>query len=161
MDGYKCIAMDYTAEALELVKNKIGQQDNITLIQNQGFEVPCSENSIDAVIADGSLFYNSKKENEIILSNIRRCLKKEGLFWADWRSKKDSMFGKGTFKGDGLWELNSETGREGCCYYFGDINDIQDMYNKAGLLIESIDTFEYTERNGLICCSYFHVIAKK
>jgi Methylase involved in ubiquinone/menaquinone biosynthesis len=163
MEGFSCIAMDYNAEALEVVRRKMSERGitNIRLIQNEGFEVPVEEGSVDAIVASGSLFYNRASDIEKILSNMRKCLKDQGLMWADWRSKSDSLFRKGEYLEEGLYKLQNGTKREGCCYFFGEAEEIEEMYRHAGLKVKSLDSYEYTENNGNIRCSYFHVVAQR
>lgn len=162
MEGYTCIAMDYNMEALNLVKEKIKDTEysDMCIVQNEGFEIPLEEGSVDVIIADGSLFYNCASENEIILSNMRKCLKVGGLLWANWRTKRDSLFRRGVCVGEGLYRLSKDTQREECCYFFAEKDEVFEMYQNAGLKIESTELYEYTEGNGKNLCSYFHVTAQ-
>lgn len=161
-EGYHLIAMDYTEEAVSAVKQKSRKLHlPIKEVKNIGLEIPLPELSVDVVVADGSLFYNKKKDNIEILSNLAKCLKNEGKIWANWRTKRDSLYKQGIEMGDGLMKLKHGTKREGCCYFFADEKDIADMYESAGFVIEAIDEFDYTENNRESKCSYFHVSAHK
>lgn len=162
MEGYKCIAMDYTSEALDLIKNKIEKMSlEIDLIQNNGIEIPLEESYVDGIIANGSLFYNKKSDTVTLLKALNKCLKEGGKIWADWRTKEDSLYKMGVSLGEGLYQLNNETRREGACYLFVDKQDIIEMYESAGFKIETIDKYEYTENNMATNCSWFHVVASK
>ena len=162
MEGYKCIAMDYTEEALKLIKHKIsGTSLEIDVVQNMGIEVPLAENCVDGIIADGSLFLNKKSDIIILLKNLKKCLKPGGKIWTNWRTKSDSLYKQGVSLGEGLYELGPGTKREGACYFFADEQDITDIFENAGLIIESVDNFDYTENNKNTNSSWFHVIAKK
>lgn len=158
-EGYQMVAMDYTDEAIHLVESKAGGL-NISVVKNDGFNVPLEPGSIDGIIAVGSLFCNKKRENAQILSNLKNVLKPDGKIWVNWRTTRDSLCHEGEYLGEGLYKLGKGTGREGCSYFFCDEKDLTDMYEEAGLLIESIDDFEYTEKNRKVRCSYFHVISR-
>ena len=161
-EGYKCIAMDYTEEALSLTRQKVAETSlEIDIVQNVGLEVPLVENCVDGIIADGSLFYNKKSDVITLLKNLRKCLKQGGKIWADWRTKSDSLYKCGISLGEGLYQLASGTKREGACYFFVDEQDIVEMYESAGFVLESVDSYEYTENDKNTKCSWFHVIAKK
>lgn len=162
MEGYQCIAMDYTRQAVETVRKKVEAAGyDVSIIQNRNLEVPLPEKSVDAIVADGSLFYNDKEDTEILLANLRSCLKEDGKLWADFRSERDSLFGLGEQIGDGLYRLRENTGREGCSCLFVDRDSLLKMYQRAGFHVLSIDTFEYTENDGETLCSWYHVIAKR
>ncbi|HOM01296.1 MAG TPA: class I SAM-dependent methyltransferase [Acetivibrio sp.] len=161
-EGYSCIAMDYTKEALDLVRHKSMEENlSIRIVKNTGFEVPLEENSVDGIIAVGSLFYNRKSDNVKILANLAKVLKPGGKIWANWRTKRDHLFVRGIDMGEGLYKLETGTGREGCCYFFADEKDIIEMYEMSELSIEMLDDYEYTENNRTILNSYYHVVAKK
>lgn len=158
-EGYKVISMDYTEEAIDIIKRNKGDL-SIKAIVNKAFDVPLEEDSVDVIIADGSMFCNGIDDTITLMTNLKKVLKKNGKFWADWRSKKDSMFGSGRLLESGLYKLNSETKRDGCSYLFCDEKELRCIYESAGFDIISIDDFEYTENNRKNICSYYHVIAK-
>ena len=160
--GLHVIAMDYNAEALEVVKQKIaGTSLNIDCVQNSGFEVPIAEASVDIIFADGSLFYCAKADLIRLLKNLRNVLKPGGLFWASWRTKTDTLFGEANQIGDGLYVFPENNSRFGCTYFFADENDIREMYEAAALRIKSLDLMEYTENDRTIRNSWWHVIATR
>ena len=157
-EGYEIIAMDYTEEAIAIVNEKKGTLP-IKAIKNKGLEIPVAPGSIDAVIADGSLFYNNIEDTIIILKNIRKALKTGGKFWANWRSMNDSLYGKGELLDNGLYKLEAGSKREGCNYLFCNPETLQDIYCQAGFEIESIDRHSYTENNGKNLCEWHFVVA--
>lgn len=162
-EGYNVIAMDYTDEAIEMTKekcDKMGFKD-VKIVKNDGVEIPLSDKCIDAVIADGSLFYNSKNDTRKIIINIGKTVKLGGMLWADFRTKKDALFGGGTLLDDGLYLMSKETNRGGCTYFFADENDLEEIFRETGFEIASIDDYEYSENNRKALKSWFHVIAKK
>lgn len=162
-EGYRVIAMDYTDKALDLISSKIPHdlKDRITLIQNDDSGVAHLQEQVDAAIASGSMFYNDHAYTTKLLEGIKDALRPNGLFWADWRTKDDSLCANGIRIDNGLYKLGDGTKREGCLYLFVDKADITRLYQAAGLKIVSIDTYDYTENNGHSRCSYLHVTASK
>ncbi len=162
-EGYHVIAMDYTESAIEMTREKCKRigADNTRIIKNTGFDIPLPEESIDAVVADGSLFYYSKNDIIHVVANLQKVMRKGGLLWTDFRTKRDSLYGKGKQLDNGLYELGNATGREGCAYYFADEKDVREIFFKAGLEILSIDDYSYTENNRNGINSWYHVIARK
>ena len=157
-EGYKIIAMDYTEEAIAIINEKKGTLP-IQSIKNVGLEVPVAPESIDAVIANGSLFYNNIEDTIVILRNIKNSLKKGGKLWANWRSTNDSLYGQGELLDNGLYKLGNNSKREGCNYLFCNKETLQDMYYQSGFEIESIDKYSYTENNGKKLCEWHFVVA--
>ena len=162
-EGYNVIAMDYTDDAVAMTKDKIKRLgiENPIVVRNSGFEVPVNENSIDAVVADGSLFYYSKENIVHIIKNIKSVMKNNGLLWADFRTKRDSLYGRGKQIDDGLLVLEEGTGREGCAYFFADETDIKSIFSTAEMEIVSLDDYIYSENNHQMINSWYHVIARK
>lgn len=161
-EGYDVVAMDYNTEGLDIIKERLeGTDINIKCVVNNEIQVPLKEESINAIVADGSLFFYTEEVLIQLLNNLKKCLKQEGLFWADWRSKEDSMYGQGEEIAKNLFVLGDGAGRKGCNYYFADKEEIQALYSKVGFEIVSIDSFSYTVNNGTIKNSWWHVVARK
>ena len=88
-------------------------------------------------------------------------MKSGGLLWADFRTRNDSLCGKGKLLDNGLFQLGEGTDREGCAYFFASEDDIRYIFDEAGLRILSIDDYEYSENGRKTINSWFHVIAQK
>lgn len=161
-EGYNIIGMDYSAEAIEISEKKAKNEKlNIKFVVNQENKIPLPNESVDAVIANGSMFYNTLEDTINLLKNINCVLKNEGMFWADWRSTKDSLYGMGEEIEENFYLLNEESRRGGCTYYFFDKEKLINTYNEAGFNIIAIDTYEYTQNNGKNLSSWFIVNARK
>lgn len=170
-DGYQLIAMDYNQSGLDIIDTKakrLGLSNNIQCVKNSGLEVPLNPESVTAIIADGSLFYYTQEDTLKLLHNLKKCLCPGGLFWANWRNKSDSLYTNslnGSFSGgvteNGLLELGNGSQRKGCYYYFAELDELKNLYSNAGFSIKSIDTYSYTQDNGTIQCSWYHVVAEK
>ncbi len=161
-EGFEIVAMDYTQEAVQAVKRKAESENlKITVIKNEGFDIPVNSESMDGIIADGSLFYNNKEDNTIILQNLCKALKAGGKIWADWRSERNTLIEKGTRLENGLYKLGEDSSRDGCRYFFCNEQEVRQIYEKAGLRVESLELFEFTENNRKTRHSWYHVVAVK
>lgn len=162
-EGFDVIAMEYTESATKMTREKCKGmgKNNISIIQNSGFDVPLKDDYIDAIVADGSLFYYNMTGIITILRNLRRVLKADGLIWTDFRTKNDSLYGKGNEIDGGLFEMQDGTDREGCTYYFADEADVRSIFASANLEIVSIDDYTYTTNDRNINNSWFHIVARK
>lgn len=157
-EGYRVIAMDYTDEAKRIIDERKGTLP-IEVVKNHGLEVPIESQQVDAVVADGSLFYNNVDDTIKLLENIKKTLKAGGKIWANWRSQNDSLCGEGELLDNGLYKLGKTSKREGCCYLFCNIDMLKHIYAEAGLIIDTIDRHCYTEDNGKTICEWYHVVA--
>ena len=137
-----------------------GGNRNVRIIQNHGFEIPLENSSVDAVVADGSLFYYNADDIIKVMKNLCRVMKPKSLLWTDFRTKKDSLYGKGTPIADGLFDMGKGTGRENCTYYFADEKDIRYIFSSSGFIIVSLDDFSYTVNNRTSINSWFHIVAQ-
>lgn len=162
-EGYHVIAMDYNESGLMLLKKKMRnlKENMVEYRLNNGLEIPIDNESVDGIVADGSLFYYNRIDTINLLKNLRVCLKKNGLMWADWRNKQDSLYGQGVEVEKGLFRLGEGSGREQCCYFFIERQELYALYEAAGFSIKSIDEYTYTTNNGDKRCAYYHVVAQK
>ena len=126
-DGYEVIAMDYTEAALKKVKEN-SKLLNIDIKKNYDVDIPLKENSIDAVVACGSMFYHNKEETLKLLTSIKMVLKDKGKFWADWRTKEDWLFLHTIQIDECLYALDDSSQRKNATYSFFEENELREMY---------------------------------
>lgn len=157
--GYNVTLMDYNDSGFDFARHRadlMGVEAKINYAVNKGLTVSANDNSFDAIVADGSLFYYSEKEEISLLKDLRRVLKENGLLWASWRTTDDSLC---LNKESGLYVMQGS--REGTNYFFCDKELVRNMYFTAGFSEISIDKSEYSEYGGESICSWWHVVAKK
>jgi len=139
------IGMDYSFNGLKITAEK----HNTFIIQNDNKKIPLKDNSIDIIIAWGSLHYNKKEDLPIMISEIYRILKKDGYFFGTLRSSMDSYLKKGKHLGNDCWQTNLD-----------DISgSISSFYNEKELIVNfnQFSNFEY----GLIERTIIGDISKK
>jgi len=130
------------------------------IIQGDILSLPFEKEYFDAVIDSDCLYCNSADDTNIVLSEVKRVLKKDGLFFS--RTPTDKMyFGKsfdtvgdmeyknisdGPLKGKGLARLMN-------------LDRIKSMYGKY-IKILSIDKEEHTRDNGNILVSKWVIVCQ-
>jgi len=84
------IGIDF--ESSRMVKDNIDKFNlNGSSIRADAYHIPLKSNSVDAVISGGFLEHFSNKELEFIISEMKRILKPNGLFYAEIVPKKFSL----------------------------------------------------------------------
>lgn len=162
MEGYNIIAMDHSEEAVELAREKsLERLLDIEFLVNKNTDIPLKTASVNAIVANGSLFYNDWNTTIKLLSNLHDVLSENGLMWADWRTKEDSLYAMGEETEKDFFKMNEESGRKGCYYHFFDEQQLRELYTKAGFQNVSIDRYMYTENDGSKRNAWWHVVAQK
>ncbi len=112
------IAVDFSKEALEFVKNNI--KDVETLEVDISNPLPFNDNQFDLVIADLSLHYFDNKTTIKIMKEIKRILKDNGVLLARVNSINDFNYGsnKGIKLENNYYFVNGYNKR------FFDLNDV-------------------------------------
>ena len=75
------------------------------LMQCDNRRLPFKSESIDIVVAWGSLHYGTRKDLEATLDEIRRVLVPEGILFATLRCERDTYLTRGAFIGDVTWHI--------------------------------------------------------
>lgn len=76
------------------------------LLQADNRNLPIKNDSINIVIAWGSLHYNRKYDLVLMLEEIIRLLKKDGHLFATLRSDRDTFMKRGEHLGDNTWKTD-------------------------------------------------------
>lgn len=154
--------MDHSEEAVELAREKsLERLLDIEFLVNKNTDIPLKTASVNAIVANGSLFYNDWNTTIKLLSNLHDVLSENGLMWADWRTKEDSLYAMGEETEKDFFKMNEESGRKGCYYHFFDEQQLRELYTKAGFQNVSIDRYMYTENDGSKRNAWWHVVAQK
>lgn len=162
--GFDIIAMDYNKNCLDLTREKMEQlfYDNITYVQNEKLEINIKDQSLDCIVAWGSMFCFNKKEREEFREEIKRVLKPGGLMLADYRSVEDSMYGKGREAEENLYYLNTEAGSlENLLYWFCTDKDLKNLYEKKGFEIINLECETFITENLSRKNEHYHIWLKR
>ena len=97
--GYSVIAADYVQRCVDITKNKVEKECRdcagkvISYIVNQDVDIEgIEDNTVDVIVALGVIFFNSKEQQQIMLNNMYRMLKKGGRIFVDFRTERDSVY---------------------------------------------------------------------
>lgn len=164
--GYDVIAMDYNKECLEAAKKRVNEsfrgEDEISFkaIQNGGIALEMESNSLDYIVAWGSMFYNGREKLKTMLCEMRRILRKDGELFFDIRTQRDSMYGQGEELEKDFFRLN-QSGYEGFTYLFLTKEELIELVESCGFEMVNVETYEFTKNNGKILNSWYQITAKK
>lgn len=165
--GYDVIAMDYNKECLDATKERVSEvleekerRNSFTAIQNDGIALGLKSDSLDYVVAWGSVFYIGREKLKAMLCEMRRVLHKEGELFFDIRTQRDAMYGQGEELEKDFFRLN-QPGYEGFTYLFLTKEELNEIIEECGFEMANMETYEFTKSNGKILNSWYHITAKK
>lgn len=165
--GYDVIGMDYNKECLEATKDRINEcfgenrKNRFRAIQNHGITLDLDDNSVDYIVAWGSIFYNGIVKFKEVLCEMSRILQEDGELFFDIRTQRDTLYGQGEELEKDFFRLNKESGYEGFTYLFLSKEELKEVVEECGLQVVNMETYEFTKNNGNNLHSWYHVIAKK
>ncbi|PKL40617.1 MAG: hypothetical protein CVV44_03175 [Spirochaetae bacterium HGW-Spirochaetae-1] len=96
------MGMDVSDNALRLTE-ELGIE---YLIHGDNRQIPLKNNSLDIVVAWGSLHYNYKEELSHMTQEIYRILKPGGRLFATLRSDRDTYLKRGSHLGNNMWQTD-------------------------------------------------------
>jgi ubiquinone/menaquinone biosynthesis C-methylase UbiE len=161
-EGFSAYGIDGSKTAIEIAKKRL-EEENLhgNLVVGDIINLPYEDNFFDAVIDVECLYANNFENTQLILKEINRVLKNDGLFYS--RTLSDKMYiGKG-FKQYSKYEFDEvKLGPlKGKGYLrLIDRSGISSLYKK-GFKIISIDLMEYTQNNSKEFISEYIIITKK
>lgn len=165
--GYDVIAMDYNKECLEATKERVKEvleekdkRKRFIAIQNNGVALELESNSVDDIVAWGSIFYTGRETLKAVLCEMRRVLQKDGELFFDIRTQRDAMYGQGEELEKDFFRLDTP-GYEGFTYLFLTKEEIQEILETCGFEVANVETYEFTKNNGKKLNSWYHITAKK
>ncbi len=161
-EGFLAYGIDGSTTAIAQAEKRLSSEGlSARLDTGDISSLPYPDVHFDAVIDNECIYCNSRKDTEKILSEIKRVLKKQGLFYS--RTVSSEMhIGKshrklgpfeytdisdGIFKGKGFVRLIDKPG-------------INDLYGKY-FTIRSIDSLTYTQYNNEIMVKEWIIVAEK
>lgn len=111
--GYTVWAADYNEEALELGRKReageaafFGLEEQIHWVKTPENEEELGIGCFDKILAWGSLFYQTHEQIVKQLIKLKGWLKNGGFLYADFRTREDSLYGKGErISGGGTYVL--------------------------------------------------------
>ena len=89
-------------------------------------------------------------------------LKPQGLLLADYRSKEDSLYGKGIELEKDFYKLDNSCGSlSGISYAFREIDELKGLYEKCNMIIEEYEKHNHWRDKCKECDSHYIIWARK
>lgn len=160
-EGFNVIGIDGSETAIKKAKDRL-QKENLyaKLIVGDIVKLPFEDQVFDGIIDNECLYSNNEQNTLIILSEISRLLKCDGLFYS--RSFSTDMF-IGKERNADKFEFNNIT--EGPLSGKGFVRlmnaeKIHNLYSKYFTIL-SIDKLDYTQYNGIQKISEYIIVCQK
>jgi len=159
-EGFNVFGIDGSKTAVNIAMDKLKKENlNASLKVGDIINLPYENNFFDGVIDNECLYANNEENAKLIVNEINRVMKKDGLFYS--RTFSDDMYigqelnenleytniNEGPLKGKGFARLS-------------DINKINSIYGGVFKIV-SIDKMEYTQYNFSQKISEFIIICQK
>ena len=160
-EGFNAVGIDGSYTAINRAKGRLQNENlNAQFIVGDIIKLPFENQKFNAIIDNECLYSNSEQNTILILSEIDRVLKKDGLFYSRSFSKEmyigEKLYNEtfeysditvGPLSGKGFVRLLNE-------------EKIQPLY-APHFNIRSIDKLEYTQYNGNQKISEYIIICQK
>lgn len=172
--GYHVYAVDYVKNCVDITKAKIEKelpQDCRGKVEkyivNQDIDIEeVLDASMDIILAWGILFYNNRDNQLQMIKNMYRMLKKGGRAFCDFRTERDSAYMNSLLNNEtdekGTVQLKTGTrGKEGLLWHVAPLEELEKMFADAGLVMENVELYEFTENNREIRNSWWHITLYK
>ena len=157
--GFQVTAVDFAKQCIDITKQRIehlGLSNKVRYIQNNDIDISVEDASQDIVIAWGVLFSYKKDMVAAYIKEICRILKPNGYIFCDCRTQRDSFFSETNKNEDNMYKR-----MDGVYYYIPTLEEIKGIFIDAGLFVEKVELFEFTENNMEKLNSWYHITARK
>lgn len=148
--------MDYNKNNLQHIEKKSYENNlNIKCVQNSGLDISLKSNSIDIVIAHGSLFYSRQNDLRILLANIKKVMKVNAKMWCNFRTPNDDLIKNGVQCDKNFYKVKFKDSDLNIGYFSCSQEELRVLFQKVGFKVSSLDLFEYTTNNQQIHYSWY------
>jgi ubiquinone/menaquinone biosynthesis C-methylase UbiE len=159
-EGFNVTGIDGSETAINIAKERLQKEDlQADLVVGDILKLPFSDNSFDGIVDNECLYANNDENTVLILSEINRVLKTNGLFYSRTFSKE--MFNDKEFENKFEFTDIDEGPLKGKGFVrLVDNNRINTLYGKLFNIV-SVDKLEYTQYNSTQKISEYIIICQK
>ena len=128
-EGFNICAGDICSEYINILKNKANEMNlkNINCKELDMKDIPYENNIFDAVICSSTLDHSTFEEIKMIVNEIHRILKPNGILITDLLSVEDKSFGMGEEIEQNTF-VGGRKGEEGIPHHYTDENEIVELF---------------------------------
>lgn len=155
--GFEAYGADISETGLKIAKKRLRSRKLEAKIMKCDMKsIPLRDSCFEAVICVRTIYHQKQKEIQKTISEIQRVLKKNGLFLANFHSKRSSKYGKGTkVEEDTFMQENGP--EKGVLHHFVDEDELSELFRDFKIV--DLETKEKTIESYLR--SHFNVLAEK
>jgi len=164
--GFFVVGSDISTTGLNLSEKWLGKEriKNYCLVEHDMTELPFPDGHFDAVISVNVIHHNPLNKIERTVSEVRRVLKKGGLFLSTTSSTNDYKFGVGKKLGKNTYLTHVAQGvvvDSGIVHHFFDKEGVKKLLSKFKILDLEEDVKEFTVRNKRMKSVHWYALAEK
>ncbi len=155
--GFEAYGADISETGLRIARKRLRSRKlEAEIMKCDMKSIPLRDSCFEAVICVRTIYHQKQKEIQKTISEIQRVLKKNGLFLANFHSKRSSKYGKGTKVEEDTF--TQENGPEkGVLHHFVDEDELSELFRDFKIV--DLETQEKTTESYLR--SHFNVLAEK
>ncbi|MGC9777698.1 MAG: class I SAM-dependent methyltransferase [Candidatus Heimdallarchaeota archaeon] len=133
--GFETHGIEISDEQIKLAEEFI-QKNNmqIDIIKGDIRELPYEDESFSFVYSYNTIFHLTKKDIKKAITEVRRVLRKDGLFFVNFMSMDDKYYGEGKKIGKGEFVLVNEEGQERYRTFF-ETQEVKDYFDSFDFLL--------------------------
>jgi len=125
--GFEAYGADISETGLKLTKRRlIRPKLEAEILKCDMKSIPFIDSCFNAVICIWTIYHQRQKEIQETISEIQRVLKKNGLFLANFHSKRSSKYGKGIKVEENTF-MQENGPEKGVLHHFVDENDLREL----------------------------------
>jgi tellurite methyltransferase len=159
--GYNVTALDSSAEALEVLRNRISEKGaKIKIVQGDYSQDIFPHKSFDFIIAYNVLYHGYRENVKKSIDLIYNWLRPEGLFFITCPSRRDGKYGDGEQVAPNTYRPNNSI-HAGDIHYFADESDILELLKKFDIISKNIDEHNWDNDGRWQFSSYWRFLARK
>ena len=148
-EGFDAYGVDFTENSVTLAQDILAAEGlNATLKIGELSNLPFADSFFDSVIGWGTLFYKPRVQIKEDLVEVNRVLKSGEFLCADFRSPDNWFYGLGEEIAPETFLVDERGGQyQGTIYHFITKNDLIELMNSAGFILENLEYKEQQHDN--------------
>lgn len=127
--GIEAHGIDFSETGLNLTKKKLKKQKlESYLVKCDMCSLPYIDSYFDAVISLHTIYHQKLRGIQKTISEIKRVLKKQGLVFINFLSKRTYSYGKGLEIEENMF-INQEGAERGIIHHFSDEEELKRLFS--------------------------------
>jgi len=128
--GYETHGIDISPDQIKLAEDFARKNDmTLNIIQGDMQQLPFDDESFGFVFSYNTIFHLLREGTKKAIAEVRRVLKKGGLFFVNFMTYDDGYYGEGKELGKGEFVLQNDDGSERYRLFLKDHNEALEFFD--------------------------------